>query len=141
MNGIKRFSDSIGNMRFVPQIVLLAAALGVAPVWSVVLIARQGFGAAFRDWGGLLALPVLMSALAVRYLLRRAVRKITGNERFFEGRLCILEINPVLGAVGVLTAAAAAVAVGLTVNLFWFYIVGFYGCRFFFERLVLPDGE
>ena len=141
MKYIARFFNSVGRMEYAFQIVLLAAVIGTWPVWSAVLIARQGFDAAYRDYGGILALPVLVFALLARYVLRCAVRKLTGNRRFFEGRLCILEINPVVGILGVSAAVAAAVAVGLCVNLFWFYIVGFYGCRVFFERVVSPDAR
>ena len=141
MKTIGRFFASYGSLGSFLQLALLGAALGSVPALCAVLIARQGFEAAYRDWGGVLALPVLILALIVRYLIRRGVCTWAGDGRFFADRLCILEICPPVGVVGVLTAIAAAVALGVCVNLFWFYIVGFFGRLVFFERVVAPDAE
>lgn len=139
MKTITRLFDTSGRTGVVFQAVVLAAALSVAPVWSAVLIARDGLDEAFRDYGGLLALPVVFLALAARYLVRRAVIRLTGNRSFFKEKRCILELCPALGIAGIVLAAVAAVAVGLRFNLFWFYIIGFFFGGAFFLRVFDED--
>lgn len=121
------------------EVALLIGALSVAPVWSLTAIARDGFAAAYRELGGLMALSAISVTLLLRALVRQAIVKATGNERLFRDRLCLFELAPVMSAVGVLCAIAAGTALCIRVGLFWGFLTLFFGCFAFFAREISPE--